>query len=451
MRPGSLRLRLIAGAIAFILAALAAAAAGLSVLFDRHVRDWVDAELAVDLDRLVAGLERGADGRLTLVHPLGDPRYARPQSGLYWQVMPPMPADVLRSRSLWDFSITLPDAAVIDDRTNRHRVSGPGGQSLYVLERRLTMPARLGSPVVRFAVAIDEATLEAAQWRFASAIVPFLALLGLLLAAAAWAQVSLGLAPLAGVQRAIADIRQGRRTRLGADFPEEIQPLSQEIDTLLAARERQLETARARAADLAHGLGTPLQVVFGVIDRLKAAGNVEIAGDLTSAANRMQRHIERQLARARLAAGRSDSRADVARIVGEIAAVVSRTAMGARLDWRCDVEPSLTAVIDADDLAEALGGMAENAARHAASRVTITAAAEGSDRIAIRIADDGPGMSAEDAERALARGARLDTTTPGTGLGLAIVADIAEAWGGTITFEHLDGDFCAVLRLDRPG
>ena len=66
MIRGSLRLRLlVAGAVSIVLA-LALAALGLSLLFERHVERRVEAELKAHLDQLVAGLERGGDGALTL-------------------------------------------------------------------------------------------------------------------------------------------------------------------------------------------------------------------------------------------------------------------------------------------------------------------------------------------------------------------------------------------------
>jgi signal transduction histidine kinase len=81
------------------------------------------------------------------------------------------------------------------------------------------------------------------------------------------------------------------------------------------------------------------------------------------------------------------------------------------------------------DLAEALGAIAENAARHARSCVTLSARrAEG--RVMVSVADDGPGIPAHRRAELIARHGRADET--GTGLGLAIAADIAEAAGGEL-------------------
>ena len=75
MSIGSLRLRLLAGAAAFVLAALVLAAFGLTLLFERHVTRWIDAQMTTHLDQLIAGIEKGADGKLAVVKPPSDARF----------------------------------------------------------------------------------------------------------------------------------------------------------------------------------------------------------------------------------------------------------------------------------------------------------------------------------------------------------------------------------------
>ena len=107
-----------------------------------------------------------------------------------------------------------------------------------------------------------------------------------------------------------------------------MQPLAREIDSLLDARDAQLEKARARAADLAHGLKTPLQVLSGEAERLRTRGAVDIAGDIESIAEDMQRHIERHLTRARLAPPSEDVSTNLRDIAERVARVVERTPAG---------------------------------------------------------------------------------------------------------------------------
>ena len=149
----------------------------------------------------------------------------------------------------------------------------------------------------------------------------------------------------------------------------------------------------------------------------------------------MRRHVDRELARARIASGDRTAASDPAQVIPRLVAVLRRTRDGARLDWEVETPPGLLARIDPDDLTEALGALLENAARHAARRVRV-AVARGSDVVVITVADDGPGIPEAELARLTERGARLDTSGPGAGLGLAIASEIAEAAGASLALAN---------------
>ena len=350
MSFGSLRLRLLAGAAAFVVAAVALSAVGLTLLFERHVERWVDVELATDLDQVIAGIDAGPDGKLAVVRQPADPRFQRALSGLYWQAVVEPDGPVLRSRSLWDFDIALPAQREVDDKVTSYDLPGPDRQTLHVLQRRIELPERLGRRTARVAVGIDGAELSAAVHRFTSALIPLLVVLAALLTAAAWAQVAIGLRPLAAMRGKLAAIGSGEARRLGSDFPDEVLPLAREIDTLLEARERQVEKARTRAADLAHGLKTPLQLLSSDAERLKAKGESELAEEIEDIAGSMRRHVERELVRARSGANAANASASVAAVAQRVVRVAERTPQGKRVTWTVDVPPGLMARIDTEDL-----------------------------------------------------------------------------------------------------
>lgn len=161
----------------------------------------------------------------------------------------------------------------------------------------------------------------------------------------------------------------------------------------------------------------------------------------------MQGHVARQLAQARMGADVNAS-ANVSKVAGRVVRVMKRTPDGQRLNWWIEAPTTLSARIDPEDLAEALGNLVENAARHAKARVVIAGKMAG-DLVSISVTDDGPGIPRERQQEMLRRGARLDTSGPGAGLGLAIVNDIADAWSGTLTFETLKSGFRVDLRLPQ--
>jgi len=425
----SVRLRLLLAGAVSILVALALAGAGLALLFQRHVERRAVAELSAHLDQVIAGLDRSADGVLVQTRAPADPRFAHPLSGLYWQVE--AEGSVLRSRSLWDAELDLPDDTLGDGSVHEHVMPGPAGEQVLILERRVTLPARLGGKAVVVAVALDRAELRAATAAFAVDLLPFLGVLAAVLIAASWAQITVGLRPLRAIRARVKAVLSGQATRLGDAFPDEVRPLAAAVDDLLAAREADVERARARAADLAHGLKTPLQVLEGDIARLRAQGDTALADGIAQVAGAMHRHVDHELARARLAARLVEATCRPVAVAARVIAVVRRSPAGDRLVWEQDIPEDLRARIDADDLTEVLGSLVENAARHAGSRVRLAGWRDGA-AVVLSVDDDGPGIPAARRQTVLGRGGRLDTQAQGTGLGLAIAGDILAAWQGAL-------------------
>ena len=263
-------------------------------------------------------------------------------------------------------------------------------------------------------------------------------------------QVAVGLAPFDRLKLAVSDIIQGRTRRLRVEVPSEVRPLADEINSLLEAQDQALARARARAADLAHGLKTPLQVLAADIRALRLKGEAQIADEIGAVAETLRRHVDREMARARSgsAAAGAAHEANFRDIAGRVVNVLQRTPRGQELDFAIEAADALTVPLDEADLAETLGNLAENASRFARRHVRI-AASRTPAAVEIAVADDGPGIPAEQRELALARGASLDTRNGGTGLGLAIVADTAEAYGGTLRLEDAAPGLRAVVTIPR--
>lgn len=443
MRRGSLRLRLLLAGIIAVVLAMAGTAAALTLLFERHVERRVVAQLAATLDQLAAGIDRGADGLLAIPSPPADTRLAQPYSGYYWQV--DAEGQILRSRSLWDEAIPLgprPAAGVLAS----YRTDGfPAGEHL-VVERVVTLPDRLGGSEARIAVALDRAEIDAATAAFRGDLLPYLLVLAVFLLAASFLQTTVGLRPLAAVQARLGRIKSGDLLRLGKGYPDEVQPLVDEVDALLDASDLAVRRARTRAADLAHSLKTPLQLLAGEIERLAKQGDTVTAEHVSVVWSTIGAAVDRELARAIAAPTTRRQRASVAEAVDRVLRVIRRTPAGDRLAIATDIAPDVEAAIELETLVEALGNIVENAVRHARSSIGIAAAIV--DREALIVTrDDGDGIAEERLPDLVRRGVRMDEAGPGHGLGLAIVADIAGDNGGSVGFRNLAPGFEVTLRL----
>jgi len=424
----SLRWRLLLGAAAAILAALVVAWLLMTLLFERHLERRLQAEMTRDALGLVADLSLRADGVPVLESEPRDPRLQKPAGGYYWQIS--TQAGVLRSRSLWDAALPIAtDAPAADWRMRR--AEGPFHEPLAILERRLQLDD--AKPPVQVQLAQDTRPLASARAEFGRELGLFLALLWLVLSAAAWLQVSLGLKPLRKVRGEVETLRGSATARLPDASLREIQPLTDAINALADARERDLEQARRRAADLAHGLKTPLAALAAQSRRARDTGAESAADGMDRAIAAIGATIDAELARARIAAAGhapgvfSEVRPTVERLV----TVLEHTEKGGQIAFALDIPANLQLAVRPEDLSEILGAVLENAVKYARRQVRIVGGA-GPEWTSVSVEDDGPGIAHDRFDDALMRGGRLDESGGGYGFGLSIARELAEAMGGAM-------------------
>ena len=449
MSGRSLRLRLFIVSVMSIGLALVIAGFGLVELFGRHVERRARAELKTYIHQLAGSLTIADDGSVTLPVALADPRFGRVFGGLYWQVQEEGGGLILRSRSLWDHVLPLPADRLEPGDVHSHILAGPQEPELLVQEQRVIYKTLGGARPMRFAVALDRRDIEAARAEFAGEILPALSLLGLILISAAWIQVSLGLRPLEAVRRGVNSIRSRQQRRLEGRFPDEVMPLVAEVNDLLEAQDSAIERARMRAGDLAHGLKTPLTVLAGDARKLREKGDVEMADEIEDLARSMQRHIDHELARTRVAfeSRRGGIVADLVAITNRLAGAIRRTPRGEVLEWKLDLPAALPVAVDPGDLTEVMGNLLDNAVKWAQSRVTVVIEREDG-AVTVVVFDDGEGAPTTQIGELGQRGRRLDERVPGTGLGLAIVKEILEAYGGELELRNQPGGgFAAAARI----
>jgi signal transduction histidine kinase len=382
-----------------------------------------------DAMQLLAALAIGPDKGPMIERFPDDARFDKPAGGYYWQLS--AAHGTLRSRSLWDSALPVPgDVPATDWRLRQ--AQGPYEDAVSVLERRITFDS--GSTTVVVQLAQDRAPFANAMREFGLELAGFLGVLWIVLSLAAWAQVVLGLRPLRVVRADLARLEKNASERLPDNSVDEIRPLIHAINALADARELDLERARHRAADLAHGLKTPLAALSAQTRRAREQGAIAAADGMERALAVVTSAVHSELARARIAmAGNAVGvLAEVLRVVEQLVTVVEQTDKGGELAYAVDVPASLRLPVRADDLSELLGPVLENAVRFARRQVRVRGTEDGSS-ISLWIEDDGPGIEEVQIETALTRGGRLDESQPGSGLGLAIAKELATAMGAGIS------------------
>lgn len=446
--PGlSLRTRLLAGSLAWIAVTLLVTGFILTGLFRSHVERRFDAELATNLDQLLANLQTGVEGRLTLSRPMADPRFERPYSSLYWQVDGPN-GTMLRSRSLWDQTLPLPKDSPADGELHQHRIAGPDGQHLAAVERKVSLPGTDG--VIRAAVAGDLDGVVTATREFVHTVALTLGALAIGLLVVVAVQALATLRPLGRLQASLAAVRSGRSDRLAGQFPAEVQPLVDDLNGLLGHNAQILERARTEVGNLAHQLKTPLAVIANAAAALPAG---DPASTVMEQTRLMARRIDYALKRARAAA--SGKVLGAATVVGPQLERMVRAMRTLHADRGIQISLADTswsaAQVEPQDFDEVVGNLLDNACKWARTRVSVTA--EDRDRqVRIMVEDDGPGLPAAERERVFERGRKLDEAAPGTGLGLAIVQDIVAAYHGSVRLETAaSGGLRVVLCMPRLG
>ena len=260
---GSLRLRLLAGTLAWMLLSIALAGWGLRALFQDHITQQLQAQLVMQLDHLSGAVDWGPDARVRLAPMAGDARLNQPLSGLYWQIdrLGPQPqAALARSRSLWDQTLALP---LTEDATQGDQVlalRGAQGHELLAVARTLQLPDD-DAPPLRLAVAADKALVAEPLQRFTRMLLLALGMLALGLALAVAVQLQLALRPLQQLRARLAAVRGGQTAQLEGRFPQELQPLVNEFNHVLAENADMVQRARTQAGNLAHAVHTPLSIL----------------------------------------------------------------------------------------------------------------------------------------------------------------------------------------------
>ena len=441
--PRSLRGRVLSSSLLVCALTFGVADALLVHLFRGEIERRFDAELSAHLDQLLSRVGQDSSGALVIAGALADPRFQQPYSGFYWQVED-QTGNRIRSRSLWDAVLPLPIDAPADGEVHRHKLSGPNSHRLVAIERRVTLPGY--SQIVRAAIAADVADLEKSIASFSYVLLVTFAAVGVGLSILVAGQVWMVFRPLARLRAQVMAVRSGRSERIDGAFPSEVAPLVENMNALLAHSREVVERGRLQAANLAHGLKTPLAILANAADAL---GGGEASETVRTQAVAIRRQVDHALARARAAAaaGLPGIHCDVNDRVSEVMRAMQSLYRDRNLDLDATLVQPTEVAVDIQDLDEMLGNLLDNACRFAHRKVRVAAVRDAASCI-LTIEDDGPGMAPAAAQE-IGRGALpLDRSLGGSGLGLGIVRDLARAYKGELRFDRSSlGGLAAILIL----
>jgi signal transduction histidine kinase len=420
MSFNSIRVRLLLASLAMIIAVLGVAIISLAFTFQRHIEKRVESELDKHLTQLVAAIDVTPEGQIELSQDLADPRFQLPLSGLYWQI------DLggnphTRSRSLWDEKLIVPTPPIDATDAHIHQLAGPDGQQLYSLEKAILLEHQGQEKLFVVTIGLSREEISGTVLSFTRDLAPTLVALGGVLLLATWGQISLGLKPLSHIENAVQDIRAGTRMRVEEDVVDEVKPLTTELNALLEANEKRSREAGQRAADLAHGLRTPLTVLGSLARALDAKGQSIEAEKIRLHTGFMRQQVEWELSKALSSAHASEKWLGVADRIQRLVHVVLMSDDTNTKSWTVDVEPTSQLLITESDFNEIFGNLIENA--HKWARSTMNISLQGNQ---ICIEDDGPGVAESDIEKLTERGFSAKNSKSATGLGLAIVKQLTE-------------------------
>ena len=140
----------------------------------------------------------------------------------------------------------------------------------------------------------------------------------------------------------------------------------------------------------------------------------------------------------------------IAAVVAQFAPSFARRA----LEVRCTGDLAQPCLLDADAFAQILANLFSNVEKYVPGGAVEIAGALGDGVLTVTVADQGPGIPAEAAERIFRPFERLDSRinegASGTGLGLAIARDLAATMGGTLRLLPSTRGACFELRVPAP-
>ena len=444
MRKGSIAASLFWLSAGWLVLALVATGFLLTDLYSRALDTSLSETLDFHVESLAGALLDEGDPSSPDIA-LSDPRFDRPRSGWYWAIRD---ADgTLYNLSTSVVGIDLPILTETADGSGRRTavMDDVFGTRMRVVERTVTLAPDTYHIVVTGN--LSEILELVGDFRGQAFIV--LGAVGVMLAIMSAIVARFAMRPIDRLSAAIESVREGESVSVTGTYPREIAPLAEEVNELLRSNAQIIERARNQVGNLAHGLKTPIAVLRNEAAARKGA----LADVVVAESEKMSTMVATYLERARLAARTSvvGKKADPTMIMLRLTRVMRKIHPDCTIAFQRPDASLPWFRGDEADLEEMAGNLLDNACKWSKGQVGVRLDAERSDTgtmLLIRIDDNGPGLTEEDAQKVLRRGVRLDEKTPGSGLGLDIVKELVDVYGGSLALKRSAlGGLLVELRL----
>lgn len=260
-----------------------------------------------------------------------------------------------------------------------------------------------------------------------------------------WIAIRRGLRPLDKLSKKLATRRDDDLSPLAVDMKyAELEGVVDAFESLLDRLRRKIESERSFMQDAAHELRTPMAVISAqghVLAHADDRQSREQAGKALGVAITRASHLSEQLlSLASLDHSRYLDKAplDIAFVLQNLLAGMAPAAIARRVEMALEAPESLPMPMNRMAFHSIVQNLVDNALRYGVDGGHIVVSLlESEHAVELRVADDGPGISAADREHIFDRFFRgKEQNVTGTGLGLAIVDKATRAMGGSVRVDR---------------
>lgn len=317
-------------------------------------------------------------------------------------------------------------------------------RALRLLEQTETGPIRGMSTVTVWQRRADRQDF-AVSLAMQSALL--LSLLILSVGVVIWLSVSRGLRPLLDLEHAIAARTSDDLGGIRREVPKEVHGIVGTLNDLFSQVRGAIQARDAFISDAAHQLRNPVAGMLALAEAAETASNdrerLNRVTELRFCAERTARLTNQMLTFERLKARADEKRLkqlDLNELVTGVATRNAERALGANVTFTYD-GPGEPVVVVGDGLMleEAIENLIDNALRHGPPELTkiVVTLAVDSESAIVTVADNGKGLSPEDAAVAFERFGQV-YPSEGSGLGLSIARQVAKVHGANLAINTIE-------------